>query len=260
MGSKRLYCKYIVPIINQYIKENNIKEFYDVFCGGANLADKINCENVICNDLSPTLIALHRAAQEDFEKIKKTCTREDWDEAYKEYKKIIPKVFNLDMESAQELVKMPLHDIGTIEWYASYSTGGFHKGFINQHSRNNNGRNDYLNHYNNHLKQSKTENYQKIKFIQGSYTKLDVPPNALIYCDSPYRNSASYQINKNFNFTEYYNWLREKSKTNPIFISEQQMPDDFQVIWKKDDVVRTISLNNDKKGCEKLYFIDNRNK
>jgi len=59
MGSKRRYCKYIVPIINKYIKENNIKTFLDIFCGGANLADKIICDNVIANDLSPTLIALH---------------------------------------------------------------------------------------------------------------------------------------------------------------------------------------------------------
>lgn len=43
MGSKRQYCKYIVPIIQKYINENNILVFIDCFCGGANLADKINC-------------------------------------------------------------------------------------------------------------------------------------------------------------------------------------------------------------------------
>lgn len=69
MGSKRKYCKYIVPIIQKYIDEHNIVQFIDCFCGGANLADKINCKRVICNDLSPTLIALHKQAQEDFSKI-----------------------------------------------------------------------------------------------------------------------------------------------------------------------------------------------
>jgi adenine-specific DNA methylase len=43
MGSKRKYCKYIVPIIQKYIDEHNITVFADVFCGGANLTDKIQC-------------------------------------------------------------------------------------------------------------------------------------------------------------------------------------------------------------------------
>lgn len=59
MGSKRRYAKDIVPIIQKYINENGIKIFVDAFCGGGNLVDKINCETVIANDLSPTLIALH---------------------------------------------------------------------------------------------------------------------------------------------------------------------------------------------------------
>ena len=59
MGSKRRFAKYIVPYIQNYIKENNITTFVDIFCGGANLTDKIKCDKVIANDLSPTLIALH---------------------------------------------------------------------------------------------------------------------------------------------------------------------------------------------------------
>ena len=65
-------------------------------------------------------------------------------------------------------------------------------------------------------------------------------------------------IEKDFNFNEYYNWLREKSKFNPIFISEQSMPEDFQIIWEKTDVKRTLALHDHTKACEKLFFIDNR--
>lgn len=77
-------------------------------------------------------------------------------------------------------------------------------------------------------------------------------------CDSPYKNTTPYGINPKFNHFEYYNWLREKSKTNPIFISEEQMPDDFPIIWSK-DVIRTPNQYKKKDATEHLYFTDNRN-
>lgn len=251
MGSKRRYCKYIVPIINKYIKENNIKTFLDIFCGGANLADKIICDNVIANDLSPTLIALHQKAQSNLEEIPTTGNREWWDEAYTEYKRLMKEV---PKERWSEESSLPLWKIGAIEWYSSFANGGFPRGYAKpSHDR------DYYNEaYRNHYKQAQEENYKKIRFQQGDYRTIDIEPNILIYCDSPYKGTKPYAINPKFNHEEYYNWLREKSKTNPIFISEQAMPEDFPIIWQKDDATRTCGLDNNFKACEKLYFIDNR--
>ena len=45
LGSKNKYKNDIPPIINKYIKDNNITTFVDCFCGGANLTDKIRCKN-----------------------------------------------------------------------------------------------------------------------------------------------------------------------------------------------------------------------
>ena len=253
MGSKRRYCKYIVPIINNYIKENNVKTFLDIFCGGANLADKIICENVIANDLSPTLIALHQKAQVNSKEIPSTGNREWWDEAYTEYKRLIKEV---PKEKWSEESSLPLWKIGAIEWYSSFSNGGFPRGY----AKPSYGRDYYNEAYRNHYKQAQEENYKKIKFQQGDYRTIKIEPNILIYCDSPYKGTKPYAINPKFNHEEYYNWLREKSKTNPIFISEQAMPEDFPIIWQKDDVTRTCGLDNNFKACEKLYFIDNRDK
>lgn len=60
----------------------------------------------------------------------------------------------------------------------------------------------------------------------------------------------------------YYNWLREISKLFPIFVSEQNLPEDFNnfVVWTKDDAARTCGADNNFKACEKLYLIDNRQK
>ena len=130
LGSKNRVSKDISGIINKYIKENNITEFYDIFCGGANLADKIICSNIYCSDLSPTLIALHQQAQKDFSVIPELDTREWWDEAYTEYKKILKNLSDKKtLKDYQNLVSMPLWKIGAIEWYASYNSRGFCGGY-----------------------------------------------------------------------------------------------------------------------------------
>ena len=111
MGSKRKYCKDIVPIIQKYIDEHNITTFVDAFCGGANLADKIKCENVIANDLSPTLIAIHKKAQSNPSEIAEHCTREDWDIAYKDWK-IIKKTMDEGYEHPKVETTYPYWKIG----------------------------------------------------------------------------------------------------------------------------------------------------
>ena len=58
MGSKSRIAKYIVPIIQRYIDENNIKKYYEPFVGGANIIDKIDCSKKIGSDLNKYLIAL----------------------------------------------------------------------------------------------------------------------------------------------------------------------------------------------------------
>lgn len=248
MGSKRKYAKDIVPIIQKYIKDNNINSFYDVFCGGANLVDKIICDNLYASDLSPSLIALHQQAQLDFDLIPVDGCREYWDSAYNNWKKLRDTNFK-----DNSVLDMPLYQIGAIEWYASFSNGGFPRGY----AKNSATRNYYQEARRNHLAQSKEPNYKNIIFTCSDYRELEIPANALIYCDSPYKGTKPYAVNPKFNHEEYYDWLREKSKTNPIFISEQTMPEDFNCIWEK-DAKRTCGKDNNYKACEKLYFIDNR--
>lgn len=254
MGSKARIQADISPIINKYIKDNDITNFYDIFCGGANLADKIICDNIYCSDLSPTLIALHKQAQTDFSVIPEEDSREWWDAAYSDYKIILKNLSNnKNLKDYQELVEMPLWKIGAIEWYASYNARGFIGGYgkpcptVHQ----------YIMSRKNHFKQSQNPIYQKINFSCADYQNLEIPENVLIFCDSPYKGVKPYQINPHFNHAKYYEWLREKSKTNPIFISEQEMPDDFNVIWQK-ETKRTMDLKGRPTKIEKLYFIDRR--
>lgn len=253
LGSKQRFCKYIVPIINSYIKENNIKNFYDIFCGGANLTDKINCKNIFASDLSPTLIALHKQAQEDFSKIPTSATREEWEFAREEYRRLLN---NFPICKWKDEAAVSLYRIGCLEWYVSYARAGFKNGYACPSEK----RDYYKEAYRNHKKQAEQKNYKKINFTNEDYRFLQIEPNAVIYCDPPYKDTRTYEINKNFDYEEFYDWLKEKSKTNPIFISEQEMPPEFNCIWSKDDVIRQTTIHNDYKACEKLFFVDNRKK
>lgn len=254
MGSKRKYCKYIVPIIQEYINEHGITTFVDCFCGGANLADKIDCKAVICNDISPTLIALHQQAQADFSKIPTNGDREYWDLAHAEWKRI-----KSAMDKGAEYHSvLPLSIIGAIEWYGSFSNGGFPRGYAKPSAD----RNYYQEAYRNHKKQAENENYKNIIFICGSYDSMEgkLNSNALLYCDSPYKGTKPYGIAPNFNFNKYYEWLTNIGKKYPIFVSEQNLPEEFNkfIVWEDNNVKRTIGLNNNFSACEKLYLIDNR--
>lgn len=253
MGSKSKNATEIAYIINKYIAANHITEFYDIFCGGANLTDKICCDNVYANDLSPTLIALHKQMQQDKSLIPDSGNRETWDKCKAEYERLL-KLGKIDLDYWKENSSIPLYEIGANEWYSSYVCGGFPRGFANNTAK----RKYYNERMRNHIAQSKTSKYQAINFMQGNYLDLSIPENALIYSDAPYKNTKPYQINKKFDFEQYYNWLWSKSLTNPIFISEQEMPENFEKIWEN-KTQRTANKNRIY-VYERLYFIDRRTK
>lgn len=79
MGSKSKYAKHIVPILQKAIDENNVTRYIECFVGGANIIDKIKCENRLGCDRSDTLIALLSLAAKDFDKVLKEGNRELWD-------------------------------------------------------------------------------------------------------------------------------------------------------------------------------------
>lgn len=63
VGSKNRISKYLLPILQGYIDENDIKTYYEPCVGGANMIDKIKCENRIGNDIHPQLIAMFNELQ-----------------------------------------------------------------------------------------------------------------------------------------------------------------------------------------------------
>lgn len=80
MGSKSRICKYIVPIIQEYIDKNNIKKYWEPFVGGANVIDKIKCAKKVGSDKNKYLIALLNRMKQNGE-LFETVSKELYDKA-----------------------------------------------------------------------------------------------------------------------------------------------------------------------------------
>ena len=237
MGSKARYASHIVPILQRAIDDNNVDTYIECFVGGANIIDKIKCKNRIGYDRSDTLIALLDLAAKDFDSVLKDGKRELWDKG-KAYVKdgIMPE-------------DMSLADIGAMEFLGSFSNGGFPRGY----AKNTETRNYYNEAYRNIKEQA--PNLKDIVFKCQEYTDLDKNiKNAVIYLDPPYEGTKQYGYanQKQMNYSDFWNWVREVSKNNYVFISEQNAPDDFDCLWVQ-PVTRTTNSKNNFKAVEKLF-------
>ena len=237
MGSKAKYAGHIVPILQKAIDDNNVGMYIECFVGGANIIDKIQCENRIGYDRSDTLIALLRQAATDWDAVLKDGSRELWDKG-KGYVKdgVMPE-------------DMSLAEIGAMEFFASFSNGGFPRGY----AKNTTERNYFNEAYRNMEKQSFA--LKDIKFGCQNYWELDKGiKDAVIYLDPPYQGTKiyGYANQERMDYDHYWNWVREISKDNWVFCSEQQAPEDFEIIWEQ-DVKRTTNKTNDFQAVERLY-------
>lgn len=237
MGSKSKYAKYIVPILQKAIDENNITTYIECFVGGANIIDKIKCENKYGYDRSDTLIALLKQASEDFDKVLKDGNRELWDKG---------KGYVKDGKMPED---MTLAEIGAMEFFASFCNGGFPRGY----AKNTDSRNYFKEAYNNMAKQS--SDLKGINFKCQNYWELDESTSgAVIYLDPPYQGTKQYGYAKQpkMDYEHFWNWVRDLSKNNIVYISEQNAPEDFEVIWGQ-EVKRTTNKENNFKAVEKLF-------
>lgn len=240
MGSKSRVSKYIVPIIQQYIDCNEISNYYEPFCGGCNIIDKVKCENKIASDYNKYLISLLQRVQNG-ECLYEECPRTLYEEVRKSY--------NLQDGKFEDW------EYGNIGFLASYNGRFFDGGYAKSgYEKTKNGlrfRDYYQESLNNLLNQSKS--LEEIDFHFCSYIEIS-PKNSMIYCDPPYKNTKQYNISKDFDYELFWNTMREWSKENIVLISEQDAPEDFKCIWQY-PVSRSIKSTDKSTSVEKLFII-----
>lgn len=91
------------------------------------------------------------------------------------------------------------------------------------------------------------------EFTCLDYRDVEIPNGSIVYADPPYANTTTYQGQK-FDSEAFWEYIRQISKHNQVFISEQTAPDDFECIWEK-PFTRTLDRNKDNqfKVVEKLF-------
>lgn len=56
------------------------------------------------------------------------------------------------------------------------------------------------------------------------FSKIEIKPDSVIYCDPPYRGTDVYDKEQAFDYDRFYDWCCEQKE--PVFVSEYWMPED----------------------------------
>lgn len=240
MGSKARVAKYIVPIIQKCINDNGIESYIEPFVGGANIIDKISCEQKIGNDIRTSLVALLSYVQNGGQLPNYI--------SYCEYSNV-----RSNPEAYDDWY------VGCVGFLASYNgryfDGGYAKSGYEKTKSGERYRDYYRESKENLLKQSQQSSFKDIAFQCSNYVDLFNeyrPNNSVIYCDPPYAQTKQYSNSKNFDYDKFWNIVREYSKTNYILVSELQCPEDFVSMWQQ-EVSRSIKSTDKSNATEKLF-------
>ena len=229
MGSKRRIAKDILPIILKDRKDGQY--FYDLFCGGGNLLEKVD-GNRVANDNNEYLIELFKYMQTDNFNL--------------------PFVGEIEYKNIQNNKKnYPKWLVGYVGFQLSFGAK-----FFGGYRRDKAGIRNYENEAQQNLK-AQQNLIKDVEFVCGSYDKVKLEQNSIIYCDIPYKNSTKYNTSKNFDYDKFYDWCIEKHKEgHKVFISEYEMPQDkFECVWSKEISSSLTKDTGSKKGIEKLFIV-----
>ena len=94
------------------------------------------------------------------------------------------------------------------------------------------------------------ESLESLQSFRGSYEKIKIRPDSVIYCDIPYRNKDEY-YEGGFDYERFYDWCEKQ--TEPLYISEYWMPPErFECVASIEKSV-TLCSGSGKKAVEKLF-------
>lgn len=226
LGGKSRISNDISNIINQY-SEN--KKFYSLFCGSCAIESKVISKAKIINDSHEYLIEMFRAIQSGWE-IPNSISKEEYEYV---------KTHKDEDKKLTGFVGFACSFGG--KWFGGYA-----------HLK------DYADK--NYALYSKNSLIRKMRGLNDSiflcldYKDVEIENDSVIYCDPPYEGTTKYSNSGDFDYGIFWDYMRELSKNNVVFISEYNAPSDFNCIWQKEQVVKfDINKNNVFKNLDKLF-------
>lgn len=238
LGNKQRIVKDILPIM---LSRYNGDTFVDIFCGSCSVIENVPSTYVrIANDKQKYLIEMWKSliSGKDFpHRIEKEL-----------YVKVRDCYHGGNNDYDDDL-------IGWVGFMASFNGRFFDGGYSGHNSKLKNGKErDYISeNIKNTLNQIK--NLNGIIWHHGEYYDCPIPNNSLIYCDPPYCGTKQYLTSKNFDYNRFYDWCRKmKEDGHTIFVSEYNMPSDFECIWQK-RITNSINPTITMKPIEKLFTL-----
>ncbi len=232
MGSKNRIAKIVLPIMIKEANEKGITTWVEPFVGGANMIEKVpnNFQRIGIDYNAHTIEALI-AIRDLVDKLPSDVS----EEYYKSLKGTEPN---------------PITSL--IRFGASFG-GKFENGYARSF------KSDGVtprNHWKEAVKnaQKQCPKLQGIKFINGSYDEYSNFENCLVYCDPPYKGTTSYKTGA-FDHDKFWQWCRDMSKKNVVFVSEYEAPDDFICVWQGEVKTNFASQRDEAthKAVEKLF-------
>lgn len=237
MGGKSSIAGEIVPFIHNYIMLNNINTYIEPFVGGANIIDKVQCKNRFGYDKNKYLIALYKHLQDGGE-LPEDVSRETYVDA-REHFRLNDKYY-------------PDWYIGAVGFLAGFN-GRFYDGCYAEPGMCGTTFRDYYQESKKTVR-NQIKSLLDVHFDCQDYKEVKAS-GALIYCDPPYAGTKGYlEVTKHFNHKEFWDTMREWSKNNIVLISEENAPDDFDIIWEK-NIQRTIRAQDKSKVAHERLFI-----
>ena len=236
VGSKNRLAKELTPIIQSYITDDT-KGYLEPFVGGANMIDKISCNNKFGYDIHEELIELLKYIQ-DLNNVLPIAITEE------EYNKV-----RLNKDKYE---KWYVGFVGFCATFGAKYFGGYARGLKEDKITPRDMATEGIKNI-----EKQRKNLQNIKFKCCSYDEINKNiKDFVIYCDPPYKGTLKYTTD--FDYDKFYKWCKEMSKNNIVLISEYWMPEEFECIWEKKTTVRIDSnkKSKDKKmeRTEKLFI------
>ena len=233
LGGKHGIGKHIAEFMTEQCDPSSgIEGYLEPFCGSLGVfkhMTKYDYKKFVASDYHPDLIAMWQQLQKNQLRIPKEMTETQYN-----------KLKNAASPNAMKAVA----------GFGLSFGGKFFAGFA-QKWAGNSGR-DFLREFRTSIEKIKPAiQKDNVTFVKKSYDG-HIPKNMLVYCDPPYRETEGYSTGS-FDHDAFWETMRQWSRDNCVFVSEENAPKDFRVVWRRKKR-RTLDKGDRFYKEEKLYM------